>query len=136
MTAADVISQLWPNLHWLAAFAATIVVPTLLWLAGFRFQWRRDRREEGESVASLMKRLADMQGAELARLAAESDALRSQLDLLSAGRFRLQEGIDSLREELIAGRVLIHDYERRLGLPETHFPALPTFSLTDRVRAV
>ena len=113
-----------PGRHALATAIAVMLVPTLLWLSGLRFQWRRDRRETRESIAGLMGRLVDQQRAELVRLVAEADALRSQIDLFTEGRWQLQLTLDDLRDQVIAGRMMIHDYERRLQLPETEFPQM------------
>lgn len=109
-----------------------IVVPSLLWLAGFRFQWRKDRRETEQGLFTLMGSLIEQQRAELARLLAESATLRRQLDLIIEGRYRLQDAIDLLREQTIAARVMIHDYERRLGVPETVFAPLSAPIVIDR----
>ena len=112
---------------WSSTLAGVIggaVVPSLGWFMSARLQWRKDQREGRESIVSLMGRLADQQRAELVRQVAEADALRKQLDLFSEGRYQLQQTLDDLREQMIAARVLIHDYERRLR-PETSFPPLP-----------
>lgn len=118
-----------PGRHALATALALTIVPALLWLSGLRFQWRRDQRETRESIAGLMGRLVDQQRAELVRLVGEADALRSQIDLFTEGRWHLQRTLDDLREQVIAARVMIHDYERRLQLPETSFPSLPALAL-------
>lgn len=107
-----------------------LVIPALAYILGFRFQFRQDRRAEGESFGTLMAKLTQMQSDELKRLSAEIDLLRRQIETFSTARFRLQATADTMREQIIACRVLVHDYERRLGLPETVFPPIPvpTFS--------
>ncbi len=118
-----------------AAIITGVVIPGLLYMAGFRFQWRQDRRAEGESVGALMAKLSQMQSDELKRLSAETEQLHRQIEQLSAGRYRLQTTVDNLRDQVIAGRVLMHDYERRLGLPETAFPPIPTPTFAGPVSA-
>ena len=131
MTDITLIDALWPQHPLIGALLIGVIVPGLLWLTGFRFSWRKDRREEGESITTVMKRLADMQGAELSRLMNEGESLRRQVTLVNDGRYRLQDCLDTLREQVIAARVLIHDYERRLGLAETVFPPLMGIPLGD-----
>jgi len=124
--------RLMPGYHPVSVVMTAVILPSLLWLAGFRWQWRDDRRKTDESIMALTMHLVDQQRTELGRLVGEAEALRRQLDLMMASRYRVQDAIDALREQAIASRVLIHDYERRLGLPETAFPNLPAPTLTDR----
>jgi len=124
VTDLALIGALWPQHPVFGVIVLSVAVPALMWLVGFRFEWRRDNRAQDDSVGTLMKRLADIQGAELSRLMTEGEILRRQVELVNDGRYRLQECLDSLREQIIAARVLIHEYERRLGLGETVFPPL------------
>ena len=126
----EALDRLMPH-PWSVVITA-IVVPCFLWLIGFRWEWRKDQREEEESASTLMLRVAQTQRSELVRMMSVSDALQRQVQTLSDGRYRLQETLDGMREQMIAARVLIHDYERRLGLPETEFPPLMTTSVIDR----
>ncbi len=127
------IDQVAPGLHWLATAVTLVCIPVLLWLTKMRFDWRKDRRETRENIAALMGRLVDQQRAELTRLVSEGDVLRRQIDLFIDGRWQLQRALDDMREQMIAARIMIHDYERRLGLPETAFPPMPAMAVIPRV---
>ncbi len=131
MTDTALINALWPQHPVIGLIVLGLAAPALMRLLGFRFEWRRDKREQDDSVGALMKRLADIQGAELSRLMIEGESLRRQVTLVNDGRYRLQDCLDTLREQVIAARVLIHDYERRLGLAETVFPPLMGIPLGD-----
>ena len=126
------IDDIAPGLHWLATAIVLIGIPVLLWLSRFRFDWRKDKREAGGNIAALMGLLVDQQRAELNRLVSEGDALRRQIDLFIDGRWQLQRALDDMREQMIAARIMIHDYERRIGLPETPFPPMPSLAVIPR----
>lgn len=127
-----ILDGLMPGYHALATLLALTILPTFLWFTGFRFQWRRDQRETRQSTADLMGKLVDQQRAELERLIEELNALRKQVDLFIEGRWALQRTLDQLRDQVIAARIIIHDYERRLGVPETAFPSLPALAVIPR----
>ena len=127
-TLVTVLDRLMPGHHALTALLAGalfLTAASLVWFSRLVSLWRTDRREERESIAVLMGHLVDAQREELKRRVTEGDLLRKQIDVFVAGRWQLQRGLDDLREQLIAARVAMHDYERRLGMPETTFPALP-----------
>jgi hypothetical protein len=126
------VDQVAPGLHWLAIGITIIGVPTLLWLTKTLFEWRKDQRETRDSIAKMLGLLVEQQRAELTRLVSEGDTLRRQIDFFIDGRWQLQRALDDMREQIIAARILIHCYERQLGLHETVFPALPSLAVIPR----
>lgn len=131
-TFIELVDAVAPSLHWLAVGLTVGVLPALGWLIKIRFDLRKDQRETRDNVASMLSLLVQQQRAELNRLVSEGDALRRQIDLFIDGRWQLQRALDDMREQMIAARTLIHDYERQLGLPDTAFPPMPSLAVIPR----
>lgn len=126
------VDEVAPGLHWLAIGITLIGIPTLVWLIRMRFDLRKDQRETRDNITKMLGLLVEQQRAELNRLVSEGDALRRQIDLFIDGRWQLQRALDDMREQMIAARTLIHDYERRIGIADTAFPPMPALAVIPR----
>lgn len=72
--------------------ALFLTAGVLLWVSRLLSAWRKDRRDERESVVVLMGHLVDAQREELKQRGAEGDLLRKQIDVFVEGRWQLQRG--------------------------------------------
>ena len=122
-----------------AAFAGAFVAPVLVWLVATRVQWRgvqvQERTERVKAEDSLSVRLntlVDQLQAERDHWAVSHRSLLTDLEQLRGARYALEDTLMQVRDGALAARVMVHDLERRLGLPETRFDPLPYPGLAPR----
>ena len=93
---------------------------------------RNSRRADGQSLSQTRDQLFQQLQAELVRGAKQRADYAAELDRMRGVWSELDEMMGGVRDAALAARMMVHDYERRLGLAETVFPALPRLNLPAR----
>lgn len=119
------------SLQALAGLGA-IVSPVVVWLVATRMQARslgvqvRNSQVQAEdSVSARLNALVDQLQAERDHAVQMLRGYLLELEQLRTARYGLEDMIQSLRDQALAARMMVHEQERRLGVPETLFAPLP-----------
>lgn len=116
----------------LATFLLATALPALLAVAATRIQWRDVKVKEvaeGTRATDILyahlNTLVDQLQAERDYAARSSRAMMADLEKLRGIRFGLEAKLMEMRDACLAARVMVHELQRRLGMPETPFDPLP-----------
>ena len=92
----------------------------------------RRRNETASAEASLSTRtnaLVDQLQEEVASARAALATYMTEINLLRRARWTLEDTMGELRDAATAARSMVHEMERRQGLPETLFTPLPRMEM-------